>query len=201
MKVVLVHGFLDRAGIMSGLARHLKSCGHDCVAPSLKPCDARHGLIPLAHQLDQSIQESLPDDTRFALVGFSMGALLCRYCLQELGGHRRVEAFFSIAAPQAGTLTAYLYPGQGCRDMRPGSQFLRDLERTKDRLSMIPTTCYWSPVDPVILPSKSAQLPGASQVRVFSPLHPVITFDRRIYRDVGRRLKAQPTTGTQYAPP
>lgn len=201
MNVVLVHGFLDRAGIMSGLARHLTASGHTCTAPSLSPCDARAGLVPLAHQLDLSIQESLPKDARFALVGFSMGALLCRYYVQELGGNRRVEAFMSIAAPHAGTLTAYLYPGQGCREMRPGSRFLRNLELTADRLADIPTTCYWSPVDPVILPTGSARLKGASQVSVFSPFHPLITFDRRIYRDVERRLRARPTIRIQYAPP
>jgi triacylglycerol lipase len=188
MNVVLVHGFLNGGGIMRGLERHLASVGHTCFAPSLKPCDARCGLPAMGLQLDRFIGATLPEDARFALVGFSMGALISRYYLQELGGHRRVGAFFSIGGPHSGTLTAYAYPSEGVYQMRPRSDFLGRLDRGVGRLAGIPITCYWSPYDLMVRPGASARWKQADQVRIPAPLHSLMIFDRRLHRDIERRL-------------
>ncbi|HTL68817.1 MAG TPA: alpha/beta fold hydrolase [Lacunisphaera sp.] len=189
MNVVLVHGFLDSARIMSGLSRRLAAEGHACFAPSLKPADARSGLAALSAQLRRFIELSLPPDARLALVGYSMGALVCRHYLQELDGRNRVDAFFSITGPHAGTVVAYLYPGRGAKEMRPGSEFIRRLEATAERLAGVPTVCYWSPLDPLVVPTKSARLHATEHVRVPFSFHPIITHDRRIQRDIAARLK------------
>ena len=190
MNIILVHGFLNRGGILGGLKRHLTSAGHQCFAPSLKPCDARCGLPALAVQLGEFIDATLPAGARFALVGFSMGALISRYYLQELGGYRRVDAFFSIGGPHAGTVSAYAYPSQGVCQMRPKSDFLAQLDRSVDRLAGMPVACYWSPYDLMIRPSASAQWQRGEQVRIPALIHSLMVFDRRLYRDVERRLSA-----------
>ncbi len=174
---------------MSGLSRHLTAHGHSCLSPSLKPSDARSGLAVLSGQLGQFISRSLPPDSRLALVGYSMGALVCRHYLQELDGRNRVAAFFSLAGPHAGTLTAFLYPGRGAEEMRPGSAFLRRLDETSGRLSGIATVCYWSPLDPFVIPTKSACLDGTEHVRLPYSFHPILTHDRRVRRDIARRLQ------------
>ncbi|MES2693800.1 MAG: alpha/beta fold hydrolase [Verrucomicrobiota bacterium] len=197
MHVVLVHGFLDGPRIMSRLARHLSAAGHTCLAPSLRPRDARTGLPALAQQLAQSIAASFSPGTRFALVGYSMGALISRYYLQELGGHRHVDAFFSIAGPHHGTVVAHLYPGLGARDMRPKSALLQRLEQSAPTIAALPTTCYWTPLDTMILPLASARLPGTEHVRITWTLHPLIVLDNRILRDISRRLSSL----TPSAPP
>jgi triacylglycerol lipase len=188
MNVVLVHGFLNRGGILRGLANHLASAGHVCFTPSLKPCDARCGLPILAEQLDRYIRAALPGHSRFALVGFSMGALVSRYYLQELGGRSRADAFFSIGGPHAGTVNAYLYPGKGVFQMRPRSEFLARLDRTADRLNGMPIACYWSPYDAMIRPLSSAKWEKAEHIRVPSLMHSLMVFDRRLYKDLERRL-------------
>jgi triacylglycerol lipase len=188
MNVVLVHGFLNRGGILRGLARHLTSIGHTCFVPSLKPCDARCGIPVLADQLGQFINASLSNDSRFSIIGFSMGALIVRYYLQELGGHLRIDSFFSICGPHAGTLTAYIYPSQGVYQMRPRSEFLTRLDQSADRLAGVPITCYWTPFDLMVLPHKSAKWPRAEHVRIPAPIHSMVVFDRRLYRDVEQRL-------------
>ena len=188
MNVVLVHGFLNRGGILRGLAKHLTSVGHTCFVPSLKPCDARCGLPVLADQLSRFISASLPDTSRFAIIGFSMGALVVRYYLQELGGYRRADAFFSICGPHAGTLTAYMYPSEGVYQMRPRSEFLIRLDQSADRLAGIPITCYWTPFDLMVRPIESAKWLRAEHVRIPAPLHSIMVFDRRLYRDIEQRL-------------
>ncbi|KAB2638790.1 MAG: alpha/beta fold hydrolase [Verrucomicrobia bacterium] len=188
MNLVLVHGFLNRGGILASLAAHLTSAGHCCFTPSLKPCDARGGLEALARELKSYIHTTLPENSRFAIVGFSMGALISRYYLQELGGRERVAAYFSIGGPHAGTVNAYLYPSKGARQMRPRSEFLAQMDRTTDRLSGIPITCYWSPFDLMIRPLSSARWPIAQQVRIPSLVHSLLVFDRRLHQDIERRL-------------
>jgi triacylglycerol lipase len=188
MNVILVHGFLNRGGILRGLVAHLTAAGHTCFAPSLKPCDARSGLPALAEQLDRVIDAALPEDSRFAVIGFSMGALVGRYYMQELGGHRRTDAFFSIGGPHAGTISAYVYPSEGAHQMRPRSDFLARLDRTADRLSGFPITCYWSPYDVMIRPQTSAQWSRGEHVRIPALMHSLMVFDRRLYRDIEQRL-------------
>ena len=199
MNIVLVHGFLNRGGILGRLAAHLNSVGHVCFTPSLKPCDARCGLPALARELRCFIDTTLPEDSGFAIVGFSMGALVSRYYLQELGGSERVYAFFSIGGPHAGTVNAYLYPSEGVYQMRPHSEFLTQLDRTADRLAGIPITCYWSPFDLMIRPLASARLPKAQHVRVPSFVHSLLVLDRRLHRDIERRLSEMPPSKAIYA--
>ncbi len=177
---------------MAPLARHLESEDHVCFAPDLKPRDARCGIAALAEQLKRSIDDSIPRGVRFALVGFSMGALVSRYFLQELGGAERVNAFFSIAGPHAGTLLAHLYPGLGARDMQPRSALIQQLERSATIGAGIPTVCYWTPFDTMIVPLASARLPKTEQVRVSWTLHPIMTFSQQIKRDIARRLVSLP---------
>lgn len=188
MKVVLVHGFLDSGRVMGSMARHLARDGHDCLVPSLKPSDGRKGLPAMARQLQEFLEGELEAEERFALVGFSMGTLISRYYLQELDGRRRVEAFFSISGPHDGTWTAYLYPGDGVRQMRPGSSFLRDLDLSSHRLESLPVTCYWTPFDLMIIPANSCQWGRGEEVRIPSLIHRWMVSDRRLLNDLSGRL-------------
>lgn len=190
MNVVLIHGFLNRGGILRGLKHHLTLAGHTCFAPSLKPCDARCGLPAMAVQLGEFIGALLPDGAPFALVGFSMGALISRYYLQELDGFRRADAFFSIGGPHGGTVTAYAYPSEGVYQMRPKSDFLALLDDGVDRLAGIPITCYWSPYDMMVRPTASARWKRADHVRIPALVHSMMVSDRRLYHDIERRLSA-----------
>jgi triacylglycerol lipase len=194
MNVILVHGIFNRGGIMARLGRSLTEAGHTCFAPSLKPCDARTGLPVLAEQLRQFVDATLPGDSPFAVVGLSMGAIVARFYLQELNGCTRTRAFFSIAGPHAGTRLAYIYPTVGGRELRPNSAFLKRLQTTVTRLAGVPITCYWTPYDIMIRPLASTRLHGADHVRIPSPLHSLLVFDRRLHLDIACRLERLKTT-------
>ncbi len=189
MKVILVHGFRDSGRIMGSLARHLADDGHLCLVPSLKPSDGRDGLPSMARQLQGFLEAELEEGERFVLVGFSMGTLISRYYLQELNGHRRVKAFFSISGPHAGTWTAYLYPGEGVRQMRPGSSFLRSLDNSSHRLQSLPVTCYWTPFDMMIIPAASCRWSRGEEVCIPSLVHRWMVSDRRLLNDLSERLR------------
>jgi triacylglycerol lipase len=191
--VVLVHGFFNRGTIFRPLERALTRRGHVCLCPTLTPRDARYGIADLAAKLDGFIAAHVPPGESFALVGFSMGCLVARVYLQNLRGHSRVEsprpqAFFAIAGPHRGSLTAYLYPGRGTREMRPGSRFLRELELGDSEVSGLQRFSYWTPFDLMVVPASSARWPGATEVKVRAPWHTRLLSCRAVAEDIDRRL-------------
>jgi triacylglycerol lipase len=155
MNIVLVHGIFDNGAIFRRLVDALTRAGHRCWVPSLKPADGRTGIRDLAAKLHAYIDRHLGTEAELALVGFSMGCIVSRHYLQMLGGVRRTKAFFAISGPHEGTLTAYLYPGQGAKDLRPGSPLLQGLKQTEDRLAAISLFTYWTSRDITIVPATS----------------------------------------------
>jgi triacylglycerol lipase len=188
MNIVLVHGFLDQGSVMNPLAGFLKSCGHNCFIVTLKPNDARCGLVKLSEQLSDFVDSELGKSSQFAIIGFSMGAVISRYYLQELGGYKRAEMYISISGPHSGTLTSYLYFSKGARQMRPNSDFLSNLKASSSRLENIQKVCYWTPYDLMIIPASSCKLNDCANVKIPALLHPLMLFDKRLFLDIRQRL-------------
>ena len=178
--VVMAHGFWDTGSVFWALARDLRAAGHLPHHPTLRPRDGRLGLMDLASKLSKEIEARVPAGQKVALVGFSMGTLVSRVYLQRLNGLQRVHTFFSIAGPHAGTRTAYLYPGQATREMRPESALLRELNADIGVLSGLPVYSYWTPYDFMILPATSSLLPVGQNIRVPCWLHPLMVWNRTV---------------------
>lgn len=162
MNIVLVHGIFDNGGIFQPLVQALERDGHRCWAPALKPADGRTGIVDLAHKLKTYINQHLDPDAELAIVGFSMGCIVSRYYLQMLSGAARTKVFFAISGPHSGTLMAYMYPGQGARDLRPDSPLLQALKQSEGRLSPVELFAYWTSRDLMILPATSCCWPLAT---------------------------------------
>ncbi len=189
IRAVLVHGILDTGQVFRGLAAYLTARGVECLTPSLSPNDGRYGLRHLAEQLKRRIDAAFGPDTPIVLVGFSMGGLISRCYLQDLGGYRRTRRFFAISVPFAGTLWSELgLGGRGVKEMRPGSDFLAGLERGVDRLKGMEIVSYWTPFDLVIVPPTSSVWPRAHNVRILAPCHPCMLWSAGLKRDLSTRL-------------
>lgn len=184
MDIILVHGFGDSGRRFARLQRRLTVAGHRCYCPTLKPADARHGIADLAQKLAAYIEAQLPGSTPFAVVGFSMGCLIARSYLQQLGGAQRASALFAISGPHQGSWLAYGYPGQGCREMRRGSAFLQQLAQSVDALGPLPLFAYRTPFDLMVLPSRSAHWPQAHNRVVPSLLHRGMLSSRVVAEDI-----------------
>mgnify|MGYP003586065037 FL=1 len=188
MDIILVHGFGDSGRRFAPLQRRLTAAGHRCYCPTLKPADARHGITDLAQKLAAYIEAQLPGSTPFAVVGFSMGCLIARSYLQQLGGAQRACALFAISGPHQGSWLAYGYPGQGCREMRRGSAFLQQLAQSVDALGPLPLFAYRTPFDLMVLPSRSAHWPQAHNRVVPSLLHRGMVSSRVVAEDILSQL-------------
>ncbi len=185
--VVLVHGIYSGSGDMTRLARHLRAEGHEVFVFEYQPNDGRTRLDEVARQLAAFIDaQSLR--SKFDLVGFSMGGLISRYYMQRLGGVERVEHFITLAAPHQGTVTAGINGLPGVLQMRRRSEFVRDLERDAECLGRVKFTSFYTPLDLMILPAHSSELPQARNVRIWALMHPSLILEKRCLRAVAAAL-------------
>ena len=194
MRLVLVHGILDTGSKFDAMRRFLEPKGVECFTPSLTPSDGRCGLDKLAEQLAEKIDQRFGSDAPFALLGFSMGGMVSRWYLQELGGYERVQRFFVVSSPLRGSAWSYLYPGVGAAQMRPGSAFLDALKQSEAVLDGMPIHSYWTPFDLVIIPPDSSVWERAENTRILAACHPCMLHSRQLKEDVYAKLSCQTST-------
>ncbi len=178
--VILVHGIWDTSDIFSKISLVLGELGWSVYSLNLIPNNASLGLDRLAEQLRDFIDQNLGSDRPFDLIGYSMGGIVSRYYVQRLGGIERVQRFITISSPHQGTLTAYALALEGCLQMRPNSQFLKDLNRDAvEILGRVKFTSIWTPYDSMIIPAKSSQMPVGKEVQLPILVHRWMVRDRR----------------------
>ncbi|MES2922578.1 MAG: lipase [Verrucomicrobiota bacterium] len=187
-RVVLVDGFMETGKAFKMLRQRLEKRGVEVYVPRLSHNDGRGGLENLAVRLKQDIDAKFGPTQKISIVAFSMGGLVSRQYLQNLGGAARCENLITISSPHHGTRAAWLYPTRGAAEMRPGSPFLADLQRTEDRLGKIPITSYRTPMDLIILPPTSSVWDRAENLEYPVILHPFMLNSKAVLTDVERRL-------------
>lgn len=191
MNVILVHGFLQSGYSYKAMRKRLEKHNIRCLTARLSPSDGRTGICTLASDLKEQIDEAFGHEQKFSMVGYSMGGLVSRYYLQKLGGAERCQQLITIASPHQGTVMANLYPSKGARQMRRGSEFLRELADSEDALGDIPVVSYRTPLDLMILPSTSSIWERAENKAHTVAMHPLMLKDSRVLDDVERRLLSQ----------
>ncbi|TVR43763.1 MAG: alpha/beta fold hydrolase [Planctomycetota bacterium] len=127
--VLLVHGILRSAQSMNGLARHLNDQGFQ--AHTLTYASSQVGVERAGACLANLIQGLVGID-RLDLVGHSMGSLVIRQALAQLGPEQqaRIGRLVFLGPPSQGSMVAesmhdwWLYrwlTGPAGQDLRPGS--------------------------------------------------------------------------------
>ncbi len=167
--LVLVHGLWDTPRMFHRLIQGLDQADRPLLAPHLP-----HGLgwVPLrqlALRLDQHIHQRFGADTRVDLLGFSMGGVIGRIWMQELGGAQRTRCFYSVGSPQQGTLAAQLIPRPllaGAADMKVGSRLLRQLNCQPDALAGVECCSFFCRWDLMVCPGWKAVLPIGRHVEI-----------------------------------
>jgi triacylglycerol lipase len=173
---------------MDPMAGYLRRKGWKVLRPALLPGDGSIPIENLSEMLTAYINEQTGPNERIDLVGFSMGGLVCRHFLQYKGGAKRTDRFISISTPHAGSLVAYLFSGAGMRQMRPGSAFLSSLNRDIAGLANVICSVLYTPIDLIIIPSKSSLLPGSLVQRFLLPGHPLMIYTPAVFRRVAALL-------------
>lgn len=173
-RVVMVHGIFEDGKAFEPLKRRLEFHGVECYVPKLKPASGAPGLDKVAAELKKDIDQQFGKEEPIAIVAFSMGGLVSRYYLQNLGGAERCEKFITVSTPHHGTKVAKTLTSRGAKQMRIGSDFLRELEETEHTLGDIPVVSYRTPMDLIILPTESSVWDRAENHSYKVVLHPLM---------------------------
>ncbi len=174
--VILVHGIWNSAGIFSTLKAYLEKAGWSVYALSMTPNNGDAPLEVLAEQVAAFAEKSVGQQM-FDLVGFSMGGLVSRYYVQRLGGLTQVQRLVTVSAPHWGTALGLMSDRPGIRQMRPGSPFIKALNRDIGQLESLQFFSLWTPFDLLILPPWSSRLGVGEEQRLSVPTHNRMTCD------------------------
>jgi triacylglycerol lipase len=160
--LVLVHGLWDTPRLFDRLLRELGGQRQPLLIPHLPHRFGAVGLLDLAEQLGQHIDEAFGPEQPIDLLGFSMGGVIARCWIQLFGGHRRSRCFYCVGSPQRGTLAAQLTPAfllRGIADMKRGSRLLRQLDADLSTLEPVHCRSYYCRTDITVFPGWQARLP------------------------------------------
>lgn len=145
--VVLLHGLFATAGVLRPLREHIEDAtGAHTASFSYAPAP---GVAAVAERL-AALVDRLPAGVRIHLVGHSVGGLVVRWYVQELGGDPRIVQTVSMASPFSGTRQARLLPTSAGRDILPDSVVLRRLGESVHAASSIPHLSIVAAEDSVV---------------------------------------------------
>ncbi len=156
--VILVHGWVHNRSAFLGTSRVLRRHGFRHIhAFDYNPLV--YDIPEIAGMLAAEVERvlSITGAEQAMIVGHSLGGLVTRYYIQQLGGHERIDTVITLGTPHRGTYAAYLGPGAAAPQMRPGSGFLRQLQETA-RPSAVRWVAIYSDMDLLILPAANAKL-------------------------------------------
>ncbi len=187
--ILLVHGINDTTRVFRSMESFLRAQGWEVHSFNMTPNNGDGRLEDMARQVEKYVQANFAPEQRFNLIGFSMGGVISRYYLQRLQGMQRVDRFINISAPNYGTQAAYFSQRPGCRQMRPDSELLQDLNQDHPEIwNGIKLTSIWTPLDLMILPAQSCQMPLSKKVVVPVAFHGWMVKDKRVLQAVADAL-------------
>ena len=183
--IVLVHGYLANRSTLLPLATYLRLRGlKPVLAYDYRSSDGiEQAAIGLRDFLKRSVRGG-----RIDLVCHSLGGVVARCYLQELGGARRVDRCITLSSPHRGTYNAYWVPSRVGRELRPDSELLARLEATRDRAAEVRFTSIVAGSDNIILPRVFAG--GEDLVHLPDLGHIGMLFSPRVFSAVAERLLA-----------
>lgn len=156
--ILLVHGMIDNRSIFTLLRRGLRRRGFGTVVSinySPLTADVRVAAAWLAQEVESLVAETGYE--RVHVVGHSLGGLIARYYVTRLGGDQRVHTLVTLGTPHGGTFNAYVLPSHLCRQLRPGSELMRELSAPVSgcRTRFV---SYWSDLDQLVFPQRNARM-------------------------------------------
>ncbi len=191
--VILVHGWVHNRSAFVLMQRALRRAGlgplHTFDYPSITG-DLSQAARDLGSLVERVVGDAVEDSC--VLIGHSMGGLIARQYVQQLGGHHLVDTVITLGTPHRGTYAAWLGFGRASVQCRPGSTYLQQLERTA-RPGLARWVAYYSDLDLMITPAVSAKLThpalGATNVRVRDIGHLSLLLSRSVLGDLISRLE------------
>lgn len=183
--VVLVHGFFASAGVFRPMRQHIIAETGSKVASFTHAPGV--SITRIAKSLAR-IVDRIAKCKRVHLIGHSLGGLVARWYVQELGGHERVAQTISLASPFGGTEIARRFPILVGRELSRESPLLARL-RSRAHEHDVPHTSIVADDDTMIVPRESAIFPRGDVVVLPNRGHNSLLFDAESIAAVAERVK------------
>ncbi len=186
--VLLVHGYIHNRSAFLAMSRHLKRAGFRYV-DGVNYNALTDGIPQAAARLGAEVERVLTATgaERVLIVGHSMGGIVARYYVQELGGEDTVDTVVTLGSPHQGTYASYIGLGAATAQLRPSSPLLQQLRSTA-RPGPVRWIAYWSDLDVLVAPIGNAKLEHpalrAHNVRVPNTGHLSLLASGWVLRDV-----------------
>jgi triacylglycerol esterase/lipase EstA (alpha/beta hydrolase family) len=186
--VVFVHGWGAAGAVFEPMRCEVER------ALSVPTLDFTYGSMSSFSAITGTLAELLDrvaEGRRLDLVGHSLGGLIARWYVQELGGARHVDRIVTLATPHAGTASARIAPGPLRSALLPKSAVVRRLAAGRHRAAGVAHTALVAGADLMISPPSSAAAIADADVRWFDDLgHNGMLYDREVTEVVVQALSA-----------
>lgn len=181
--VVLVHGYLANRSCFLPLRTYLRARGvRQLVAYEYS---GSAGIEQAAIGLREFLQKNVRGG-RIDLVCHSLGGLVARVYLQELGGARRVDRCITLGTPHRGTYNAYWVNSRVGSELRPDSALLARLAKSRAGADGVRFSSIVGEADNIILPRVFAADEDCVRVRGLG--HIGLLFSPSAFAAVAERL-------------
>jgi triacylglycerol lipase len=195
--VILVHGYGHNRSAWLVLARHLHQAGFTSVH-TVNYNPLVHDVPELAAHLKERIDliRTVTGSDKVHVVGHSLGGVILRWYVQELGGASAVDTAVSVASPHHGTVAAIAGAafGRTAKQLLPGSEIVSRLGPSVTG-SPVRWVAYYSNLDLIVQPSPNAQLHGATNVLVKDHGHLSMLLAPQVARSITAQLEASEGVG------
>jgi triacylglycerol lipase len=182
--LVFVHGLAATRASFFPMQAYLRTRGHG------RHFSFNHRSGPsieaLAVELKQRIDDNIKGG-RVDIVAHSLGGLVARLYLQELGGHRRVDRLITLGTPHRGTWASSLVPSPLVRQLEPDGPFIAHLNGLPipERLEVL---AIRGSRDHLMVPTDSAECPFGRNLLLHDVGHAGLLFSPSALRAVGTAL-------------
>lgn len=185
---VFVHGFLAAGPVFDPLRAEVeRHIGIPTVDFTYSPLSS---FFDITARLANVLETRLERHCRVSLVGHSLGGLVARWWVQEMGGHARADRVVTLATPHAGTKLPRVAPVPVASVLRPGSPVLSRLAAGRDRARHLPHVAVVAGQDGMVTPPSSAAALEDAEVAWLDDLgHNEMLFDARVHEIVVRALR------------
>jgi pimeloyl-ACP methyl ester carboxylesterase len=193
--VVLVHGYLANRSTLFPVAAYLRLRGVKQVLSFnyRSGSGVEQAALGLRDYLRRHVRGG-----RIDLVCHSLGGLVARVYIQELGGARRVDRCITLGTPHRGTYNSYWLSSRVGSELRPDSPLLSRLHASRANAPGVRFLSLVAGSDNLVVPRVFASHEQETHVPDLG--HVSMLFSPRVLRMIGDYLLTPEATRTELEP-
>ena len=184
--ILFVHGWNSSGSVWSTMISRFKADGWTDAELNNWSYNTSQSNKTTASEISTKVSQILTATgaSKVDIITHSMGGLSSRWYAKFLGGDTKIDEWVSLGGPNHGTDTAYFCTQTSCREMRPGSAFLTELNAGDESPGTPRYGTWWSPCDSIINPDSSVAVSGATNTQTACLSHSALYEDATVYGQV-----------------